>query len=244
MKISITALLIAGISSNVNAFTSVAPTTFASPDMKTQMCMSKNMNENKMDSIGKIAAAAALSFAIFMNPTPALADGQTKDFKLPPIDFSDKSRCTLNSSKMGQANAARDKLYDLRQCDLSGEDASGYDLSGVIMTKTNLSKAKFIEAQFSKGYLHDSNFDGADFTNGIVDRASFKGSSLRGAIFKNAVLTGTSFEGADVENADFSEAYIGDYDIRNLCKNPTLKGENPVTGEDSFASAGCLGIRR
>ena len=53
-----------------------------------------------------------------------------------------------------------------------------------------------------------------------------------------------SFEGADVENADFSEAYIGDYDIRNLCKNPTLKGENPVSGEDSFASAGCLGIRR
>jgi len=244
MKISIAALLIAGISSNVNAFTSVAPNTFASPHMKTQMKMGKNMSENNMDSIGKIAAVAALSFAIFMNPTPALADGQTKDFKLPPIDFSDKSRCALNSSKMGQANAARDKLYDLRQCDLSGQDASGYDLSGVIMTKTNLSKAKFIEAQFSKGYLHDSNFDGADFTNGIIDRASFKGSSLRGAIFKNAVLTGTSFEGADVENADFSEAYIGDYDIRNLCKNPTLKGENPVSGEDSFASAGCLGIRR
>ena len=84
--------------------------------------------------------------------------GQTKDFKLPPIDFSDKSRCVLNSSKMGQANAARDKLYDLRQCNLSGQDASGFDLSGVIMTKTDLTNAKFVEAQFSKGYLHGKPF--------------------------------------------------------------------------------------
>ena len=55
---------------------------------------------------------------------------------------------------MGQANAARDKLYDLRMCDLSGKDASGFDLSGVIMTDTNLSKTNFKEAQFSKAYLH------------------------------------------------------------------------------------------
>ena len=54
---------------------------------------------------------------------------------------------------MGQANAARDKLYDLRMCELSGKDASGFDLSGVIMTKTNVSNTKFIETYFSKGYL-------------------------------------------------------------------------------------------
>ena len=124
---------------------------------------------------------------------------------------------------MGQANAARDKLYDLRECNLSGANANEYDLSGVIMTNTDVSNAKFREAQFSKGYLRDSNFENADFTNAIVDRATFKGSSLKGAIFKNAVLTATSFEGADVENVDFTDAYIGDFDIRNLCKNPTLK---------------------
>ena len=48
---------------------------------------------------------------------------------------------------MGQANAARDSLYDLRFCDMSGKDASGYDLSGVIMTGTDVSKAKFVESQ-------------------------------------------------------------------------------------------------
>mmetsp|Transcript_26738 Transcript_26738/g.37693 ORF Transcript_26738/g.37693 Transcript_26738/m.37693 type:complete len:238 (-) Transcript_26738:1133-1846(-) len=205
----------------------------------TALAAKQSVEDGIVGGIGRVAAAAALSFAILANPSPALADGQTKDFKLPPIDFSDKTRCTLSSSAIGQANAARDKLYDLRQCSLSGKDASGFDLSGVIMTKTDVSKTKFVESYFSKGYLHDSNFDGADFTNAIVDRASFKGSSLRGTIFTNAVLTGTSFENADVENADFSEAYIGDFDIRALCKNPTLKGENPVTGIETRISAGC-----
>ena len=54
---------------------------------------------------------------------------------------------------MGQANAQRDKLYDLRQCNLSNQDATGFDLSGVIMKDTDVSNTKFIEAQFSKGYL-------------------------------------------------------------------------------------------
>ena len=79
--------------------------------------------------------------------------GQTKDFKLPPIDFSDKNRCVLQGSSIGQANAARDKLYDLRQCKLSGANAAGFDLSGVIMGGTDVSKANFKEAYFSKGYL-------------------------------------------------------------------------------------------
>lgn len=189
--------------------------------------------------MGSIAAAFALTLSILASPSPAFADGQTKAFKFPPIDKSDKNRCVLNSSNMGQANAARDKLYDLRQCNLSGKDASGFDLSGVIMTGTDLSKAKLVETQISKGYLHDSNFDGADFTNGIVDRASFKGSSLKGTIFTNAVLTATGFEDADLTDSDFTDAYLGDFDIKNLCKNPTLKGENPVTGADTRMSVGC-----
>ena len=38
----------------------------------------------------------------------------------------------------------------------------------------------------------------------------------------------------------FLKAYIGSFDIRNLCKNPTLKGENPTTGVDTRLSAGCI----
>jgi uncharacterized protein YjbI with pentapeptide repeats len=88
-------------------------------------------------------------------------------------------------------------------------------------------------------YNTDSNFDGADFTNAIVDRANFAGSSLRGTVFQNAVLTGTSFEGADLENADFTDAAIGSFDIKAICNNPSLKGENPKTGADTRMSIGC-----
>ena len=62
---------------------------------------------------------------------------------------------------------------------------------------------------------------------------------MKDAIFNNAVLTATSFENANVEGADFSDAYLGDFDIKGLCKNPTLKGTNPTTGVDTRMTVGC-----
>ncbi|KAL3940310.1 MAG: hypothetical protein SGBAC_005137 [Bacillariaceae sp.] len=209
----------------------------------TSRSLFRDNGEHGEVNFAQVALASVLSAALVFSPSPALADGQTEKFKLPPIDKSDKGRCSLNSSSMGQANAARDKLYDLRECNLAGSSAPGFDLSGVIMTNTDVSKVNFKEAYFSKGYLQESNFEGADFTNAIVDRATFKGSSLRGTIFTNAVLTGTSFDGADLEGADFTEAAIGSFDLKKLCKNPTLKGENPTTGADTQLSAGCLPSR-
>merc|ERR1712146_485667 len=78
---------------------------------------------------------------------------------------ADKSRCQFKSSAMGQANAARDKLYDLRLCDMGGKDAGGFDLSGVIASETNFAGTNFQEAILSKAYLKKSNFIDADFSN-------------------------------------------------------------------------------
>eukprot|EP00522_Entomoneis_paludosa_P006088 CAMPEP_0172443470 /NCGR_PEP_ID=MMETSP1065-20121228/3733_1 /TAXON_ID=265537 /ORGANISM="Amphiprora paludosa, Strain CCMP125" /LENGTH=251 /DNA_ID=CAMNT_0013193721 /DNA_START=23 /DNA_END=778 /DNA_ORIENTATION=+ len=239
------AALVLSSPSAVGAF-SAAPSNTQSTTRNVALFSSSNNNEDNQgltNSWRTVAQATALGLtmatASLLFPQAALADGQTKDFRLPPIDYADKSRCELKSSSIGQANAARDKLYDLRMCDLKGAQAGGFDLSGVIMSNTNLAGAKLEEAYFSKGYMRESNFEGTDFTNAIIDRASFKGSSLRGAIFKNTVLTGTSFEDADVEGADFTEAALGSFDIRGLCKNPTLKGENPTTGADTRETVGC-----
>jgi hypothetical protein len=109
--------------------------------------------KNSFSQFAHAALTTVVSLSVLSAPFPSHADGQTEKFRLPPIDFSDKSRCQLNSSTIGQANAARDKLYDLRQCQLSGASAPGFDLSGVIMTKTDVSKANFQDAYFSKGYL-------------------------------------------------------------------------------------------
>lgn len=69
----------------------------------------------------KIAASILSLSLMFPSSSWALA----QQYKLPPIDKADKNRCVLISSSMGQANAARDKLYDLRECDLQGQDGSG-----------------------------------------------------------------------------------------------------------------------
>jgi len=241
MKLSVTLSLLLAAATTYSASAFVSPSVQRTSSVSLQ---STRRNDGELDTVAKTFANAALmamfSLSIFSaGPLPAFADGQTEKFKLPPVDLKDKDRCKLTSSSIGQANAARDKLYDLRMCDLSGQSAVGYDLSGVIMTGTDVSKVNFQDAFFSKAYLHDSNFDGADFSNAIVDRASFTGSSLRGTVFKNTVLTGTSFVGADLENADFTEAALGNFDLKNLCKNPTLKGENPKTGEDTRFSVGC-----
>lgn len=241
MKFSAILSLVLAAAANQSASAFVSRSAERVPSLSLQATKSSN---NESDELVKIVANAFMASMFSLSliaagPLPAFADGQTEKFKLPPVDMKDKNRCTLSSSSIGQANAARDKLYDLRQCNLSGQEAVGYDLSGVIMTKTDVSKVNFQDAYFSKGYLHDSNFNGADFSNAIVDRASFAGSTLRGAIFKNTVLTGTSFSDADVENADFTEAALGNFDLKNLCKNPTLKGENPVTGNDTRFSVGC-----
>ena len=48
-----------------------------------------------------------------------------------------------------------------------------------------------------------------------------------------------AFEDADLENTDFTDAYIGQFDAKKICKNPTLKGENPKTGAPTKESLGC-----
>ena len=56
----------------------------------------------------QLAAAALSALLLLPGPVPpALADGDTKEFKFPPIDRSNKDRCKWTSSAMGQASGAR-----------------------------------------------------------------------------------------------------------------------------------------
>eukprot|EP01083_Nonionella_stella_P171200 584311_1 len=119
-------LFLAASTSCVAAFAPQSP----SRSVATQLSASRNENPSAVTQLANAASLSILAAALLLNPLPSHADGQTKEFKLPPIDYSDKSRCILNSSKMGQANAARDKLYDLRECKLNGVKGDEYDLSG------------------------------------------------------------------------------------------------------------------
>jgi hypothetical protein len=85
-----------------------------------------------------------------------------------------QNRCEFRSSAMGQSNAARDKLYDLRECPMANSDASDKDIAGAIMLRGDFTNTKFKAATMSKVYADEAKFDGADFTNAVMDRGSYK----------------------------------------------------------------------
>ena len=89
--------------------------------------------ENSLCTVNRIVACGLLSILPFISISPTYALEQ--QYKLPPIDRKDPNRCVLTSSAMGQANAARDKLFDLRECDIKGQDGAGKDMSGVMINK-------------------------------------------------------------------------------------------------------------
>ena len=185
------------------------------------------------------AKSLAAGLLVAIGTSGVLPVQAQEQYRLPPIDRNDKDRCIMVSSAIGQANAARQKLFDLRECDLRGQDGKLKDMSGVIGSDADFRGVSFVEGQLSKGYLRNSQFQGADFTNGVVDRVTFDGSDLKGAIFKNAVLSGTTFTEANLEDTDFTDAYLGPFDLKNICANPTLKGTNPTTKADTRFSTGC-----
>jgi len=189
----------------------------------------KSVQQRLASFVGGLAVTSSLLL-------PLAADA---GFQLPPIDKTDKTRCEFKNSAMGQSNAAKDKLYDLRQCNMEGQDAKGYDIAGAIMLEGNFARVGFKEVTMSKVLAKNANFDGANFANAVMDRGTYKGSSFRGAVLTNTVLSGSDFTNADLTDSDFTDAYMGDFDNKNMCKNPTLTGTNPTTGADTRASAAC-----
>jgi Pentapeptide repeats (8 copies) len=185
------------------------------------------------------ATALALSLVLTVVPCfPAHAATSGITMRLPPIDRSNATRCTPASSAIGQANAARDSLLDLRECDLRNSKLAGFDLSGAILENATLDGADLTEAQLSKGYIKDASLKGANFTNAILDRTFWNGSDLSGAVFANAVLSDATFDGANLENTDWSDAYVSDFTLRAICRNSSMAGTN-ANGNNTRESLGC-----
>lgn len=211
--------------------------------VQTKDGMHMSLNVCGIRRVGIATAASVLAAAVLhasgTGPVLMSAYAASANVKFPPIDRTDANRCEPTSSAIGQANAARDKLLDLRECDLRSKDMSGFDLSGGLFSEANLEDANLKDAQLSKSYAPRANFRNVNFTNAVVDRVTFDNADLSNAIFENAVLSDSTFDGANLENVDFTDVYIGDFAQRNICRNPTMKGENPVTGAPTRESLGC-----
>eukprot|EP00434_Breviolum_minutum_P035750 symbB.v1.2.031656.t1/scaffold3697.1/size51823/1 len=151
----------------------------------------------------------------------------------PPINKDDPNRCQWRTSYISQANAQKEKLQSLRECKMAGTNANDKDIEPCLpkrLLKGDFSKVTFKNGIMTKVVAQDTNFQGADFTNAAADFAW--------DIFENALFTSSDFDGVNVENADFTDAFLDIQSVKILCKNPTMKGINPVTGADTYLSAG------
>ena len=188
------------------------------------------------------AVATALATTILLpSPSLALTASSTDLAQRPPyMPESDKERCALRSSAIGQADAARDQVIDARQCDLRNRDFTGYDISGAYLEGAKADGSRFDRAMMSKALAEHLSCRDCSFVDAVVDRVNFDGADLSGSVFTNAVLSDAIFtDQTQVQNADFSDVYIGSFAQRRLCRNPTLQGTNPSTGVPTRASLGC-----
>jgi uncharacterized protein YjbI with pentapeptide repeats len=213
---------------------------FASPEASAARGKDKSMADGRRRMLAA-AMGGLIGSAAMQDEAPAMIEFARK-VAYPPINRKDKKRCQWQSSSMGQSNAARADggIFDLRECDLKGTSAAGKDISGVLMNDGKFQEVDFQQTVMSKAIAEGADFSNANFRNAIADRVDFKKAKFNGAIFQNTVLTGSNFEDADLTDADFTDAYIAMFDVKPLCKNPTMKGTNPKTGADTFESAGCF----
>lgn len=137
-------------------------------------------------SLSPLPSLAAVGAALLLTLAPAGA----ATMRLPPIDRTvpDSVRCLPKSSAIGQANAARDSLLDLRECDLRSQNLDQFDLSGAILEGAVFDGSTFRDAMLSKAYAPRASFKNCDFSNAVVDRAYFDGSDMTSSDFRNAVL--------------------------------------------------------
>lgn len=89
--------------------------------------------------------------------------------KLPPIDYTVRDRCKPVSSNVGQANAARDSLLDLRECRLPKLDFHG-DLSGALLADSDMSDSDLEGVQLSKAFAQGMKLSRSNLTNAVLDR--------------------------------------------------------------------------
>ena len=107
------------------------------PNKRHISSASKSNHNLEMNSLKNFVIGGLLAVTILLPFQNAVAETIMEKnanfvYKLPPIDRKNPDRCKLLSSSIGQANAARDSLYDLRECDIRGQNAEGKDQSGMI----------------------------------------------------------------------------------------------------------------
>ena len=119
--------------------------------------------------VANFVGSAAMAGSLLL---PMTADA---GFQLPPIDKNEKNRCEFKNSAMGQSNAAKDKLYDLRECDMSGQVETLRDLSVSVCLclSLSLSYVPTYALTHSPSLSHTQDAKGYDIAGAIMLEGNF-----------------------------------------------------------------------
>jgi hypothetical protein len=171
----------------------------------------------------------ACAAALVASCVPATLPEALAATRLPPLD-TDPTRCdkAYDGNTLGMANGLSDKLLDFRFCDLKGANLAGKTLSAALMSEADFSNTNMTEVVMTKAYAVGANFEGANLQNAVLDRVEFAKANLKNVSFINAVITGITWDDANLEGAVFDDALIAVQDVKELCRNPTLKGDARV----------------
>ena len=122
--------------------------------------------------VANFVGSAAMAGSLLL---PMTADA---GFQLPPIDKNEKNRCEFKNSAMGQSNAAKDKLYDLRECDMSGQVETLRNLSvsvslSLSLVSVSLSYVPTYALTHSPSLSHTQDAKGYDIAGAIMLEGNF-----------------------------------------------------------------------
>ena len=90
-------------------------------------------------------------------------------------------------------------------------------------------------AAFAEG----STFRKADLSFADLEQGNFEDSDFTDAVLEGAQVSAARFERAVIENSDWTDVVLRKDVQQFLCRKPSAKGTNPVTGADTRESLMC-----
>ena len=137
---------------------------------------------------------------------------------------------------MGQANAARNKLYDLRECKLDpkSQSGAGKDLSGAVFSEADFTGKLFLFSsdfgslllremfyadfyKFVRGHVYIClpvhPYVGIDFREAQLSKVYARNSKFVNCDFTDGVVDRVSFDDSDLTGAIFKNAVLSGHNI-------------------------------
>ena len=98
--------------------------------------------------------------------------------------------------------------------------------------------ADFLFGAFA-AFAEGSTFRKADLSFADLEQGNFEDSDFTDAVLEGAQVSAARFERAVIENSDWTDVVLRKDVQQFLCRKPSAKGTNPVTGADTRESLMC-----